>query len=216
MTRIGILGTGMVGCALGTRLADLGHEVVMGSREAGHPGAEKWAAEAGGRAGTFADAAAHGELLVNATAGVGSLAALRLAGADRLGGKVVLDTSNPLDFTDGFPPSLRPVNTDSLGETLQRAFPRARFVKTLNTVLAGVMVDPGRLPEPHDVFVAGEDEDAKEVARDLLTQLGWPRAHIIDLGGIRASRGTEMYMALWLALDGTFQSGNFNIRVVRG
>lgn len=216
MARIGILGTGMVGRALGTRLAGLGHEVVMGSREAGHKWAARWAAETGGRAGTFADAADHGEVLINATAGAGSLAALHLAGADRLGDKVVLDTSNPLDFTDGFPPSLRPVNTDSLGETLQRAFPRARFVKTLNTVLASVMVDPGSLSEPHDVFVAGEDEDAKETARGLLTQLGWPREHIIDLGGIRSARGVEMYMTLWLALDDTFRSGNFNIRVVRG
>ena len=216
MTRIGILGTGMVGRALGTAFAGLGHDVVMGSRTAGHPGAAQWAQETGGRAGCFADAAGHGEVLVNATAGAGSLAALEQAGEAALAGKVVLDTANPLDFGDGFPPSLRPVNTDSLGEQLQRAFPAARFVKTLNTVLAPIMVDPGQLPEPHDVFVAGEDEEAKEVARGLLVQLGWPREHVIDLGGIRQSRGTEMYMALWLALDGSFGSGHFNIRVVRG
>ncbi|MEE4545576.1 NAD(P)-binding domain-containing protein [Streptomyces sp. V4-01] len=215
MTRIGILGTGMVGRTLGTRLAALGHEVVMGARQAGHPGARSWARETGGGAGDFAEAAAHGELLVNATAGAGSCAALRQAGEENLAGKVVLDTSNPLDFGAGFPPSLRPVNTDSLGEQLQRAFPAARIVKTLNTVLASVMVEPDELPEPHDVFVAGEDADAKRVTRDLLVELGWSPEHVIDLGGIRASRGTEMYIALWLALDASFQTGNFNIRVVR-
>lgn len=215
MAKIGILGTGMVGRAVGTRLVGLGHDVFMGARQPGNTVAAKWAQAAAGRAGTFEEAAAHGEVLVNATAGAGSLAAMRQAGAAGLDGKVVLDTSNPLDFVNGFPPSLNPVNTDSLGEQLQVAFPRARFVKTLNTVIASVMVDPGALPEPHDVFVAGEDEDAKEVARGLLVELGWQREHIIDLGGIRASRGTEMYMALWLAMDSAFQSGDFNIRVVR-
>lgn len=214
MTKIGILGTGMVGKALGSRLVDLGHDVLMGARQPGNSAAAQWAKDSGGAAGTFQEAAAHGELLINATAGAGSEAALRQAGADRLDGKVVLDTANPLDFSAGFPPSLNPVNTDSLGERLQAAFPGARIVKTLNTVLASVMVDPAALPEPHDVFIAGEDPAAKAVARALLTTFGWPPAHILDLGGIRASRGTEMYMALWLALDGAFQTGNFNIRVV--
>jgi predicted dinucleotide-binding enzyme len=216
VTKIGILGTGMVGKALGSRLVDLGHEVVMGARQPDNAVAAQWAKDSGGAAGTFEDAAAHGEVLFNATAGAGSEAALRQAGAERLEGKVVLDTANPLDFSGGFPPSLNPVNTDSLGERLQAAFPGARIVKTLNTVLASVMVDPGSLPEPHDAFLAGEDADAKDVARGLLTGFGWPTEHIIDLGGIRASRGTEMYMALWLSLDGAFRTGNFNIRVVVG
>lgn len=214
--RIGILGTGMVGKALGTRFTELGHDVLMGGRDAANPAAAEWAAATpGGRTGTFADAAAHGELVVNATAGHASLAALRVAGADRLDGKVLLDTANPLDFSRGYPPSLNPVNTDSLGEQIQAAFPGVRVVKSLNTVLAAVMVDPGVLPGRHDVFVAGEDAEAKQVVGKLLGDLGWGPDQVLDLGGIRAARGTEMYMALWISLDGALATGHFNIRVVR-
>jgi predicted dinucleotide-binding enzyme len=213
--RIGILGTGMVGTIVGTRLMELGHKVVLGARDAANPVAAEWAATTGGLAGTFGDAAKHGEVLVNATAGVGSVAALRQADSIDLMGKVIIDIANPLDFSDGFPPSLNPVNTDSLGEQIQAAFPQARVVKTLNTVLAHVMVAPESLAGRHDVFVAGNDDAAKDMARRLLIEFGWPTEDIIDLGGIRAARGTEMYMALWLALDGALGTGNFNIRVVR-
>jgi predicted dinucleotide-binding enzyme len=213
--RIGILGTGMVGTIVGTRLTELGHKVLMGARDVANPVAAKWAATNGGLAGTFRDAAKHGEVLINATLGAGSVAALRQADPIHLMGKVVIDISNPLDFSDGFPPSLNPVNTDSLGERLQATFPQARIVKTLNTVLAHVMVDPASLAGPHDVFVAGNDGAAKDMVRRLLIELGWPAEDIIDLGGIRAARGTEMYMALWLALDSALGTGNFNIRVVR-
>jgi 8-hydroxy-5-deazaflavin:NADPH oxidoreductase len=213
--KIGILGTGMVGTNLGSRFQQLGHDVLLGGREPGNAAAAAWAAGSGGRAGTFAEAAAHGEILVNATLGTASVAALGRAAGPDLDGKVLLDTANPLDFSGGFPPSLNPVNTDSLGEQIQAAFPRLRVVKTLNTVLAHVMVDPASLPAPHDVFMAGEDPAAKQQAAVLLAELGWPPEHILDLGGIRSSRGLEMYMALWLSLDGALGTGNFNICVVR-
>lgn len=213
--RIGLLGTGMVGQAVGTRLARLGHQVLMGARDVTNPAAARWASDTGAVAGTFAEAGKHGEILVNATLGAGSVAALRSVDSTDLMGKVVIDVANPLDFSAGFPPSLDPVNTSSLGEQLQAAFPQARIVKTLNTVLASVMVDPSSLPGRHTMFVAGDDEAAKDVARGLLAEFGWPADDVIDLGGIRAARGMEMYMALWLALDGALGTGNFNIQVVR-
>lgn len=212
--RIGVFGTGMVGTALGGAFARLGHEVLLGARERGNPRAEDWAAETGAAAGTFADAAAFGEVLVNATLGAASLAAIGTADPADLAGKVLLDTANPLDFSRGFPPSLNPVNTDSLGERIQAAFPAVRVVKTLNTVIAQVMVEPRLLPGPHDVFVAGEDQEAKKVAGWLLGELGWPQENIVDLGGITAARGLEMYLALWLLFDGKLGTGNFNIHLV--
>jgi predicted dinucleotide-binding enzyme len=213
--RIGVFGTGMVGTGLGSAFARLGHEVFLGARERGNPAAEAWAAGAGAgaAAGTFADAAAHGEVLVNATLGAASLAAIGTVDPAHLAGKVLLDTANPLDFSRGLPPSLNPVNTDSLGERIQAAFPDLRVVKTLNTVIVQVMVEPGLLPDPHDVFVAGEDQDAKKVAGELLHELGWPHEHILDLGGITAARGLEMYLALWMLFDGTLGTGNFNIHL---
>src|SRR5690349_475178 len=168
--RIAILGTGVVGATIGTKLVQLGHDVRMGAREATNARAAAWAAPHGGRAshGTFADAAAFGELLFNCTAGTVSLAALEAAGRDALGAKVLVDVANPLDFSKGFPPSLAVCNTDSLGERLQRAFPALRVVKALNTMSSAVMVDPSRVPGDHDVFLCGDDADAKAQVAALL------------------------------------------------
>jgi 8-hydroxy-5-deazaflavin:NADPH oxidoreductase len=215
--RIGVLGTGAVGSTLATRLVGLGHEVTMGSRSAGNEVASAWASEAGEAAsnGTFADAAEAGELLLNCTAGAGSLDALGSAGEERLAGKVVIDVSNPLDFSQGMPPTLFVSGTDSLGERIQRAFPRARVVKALNTMNCEVMVDPGRLGGEHDAFVCGDDEGAKRQVRELLHGFGWPDSAIIDLGDISAARGTESYLPFWLRLWGAIGSGDFNIKVVR-
>jgi 8-hydroxy-5-deazaflavin:NADPH oxidoreductase len=215
--RIGVLGTGMVGSAIAGKLVELGHEVRMGSREAGNEKARAWADAAGERAseGTFADAAAHGELVVNCTAGEHSLEALEQAGHDNLAGKVLLDVANPLDFSGGMPPTLGVANTDSLGEQIQRAFPEARVVKGLNTMNCQVMVEPTRVPGEHDVFVCGDDERAKSDVAALLRSFGWASERIVDLGGIGSARGMEMYLPLWLSLYGTLGTGDFNIVVVR-
>jgi predicted dinucleotide-binding enzyme len=215
--RIGLLGTGAVGRTIASRLVELGHEVRLGSRDAANESAAAWAAEAGAGAshGTFADAASFGELLVNCTAGAASLAALEAAGEENLDGKVLLDVANGFDFSQGMPPTLTVANTDSLGEQIQRRFPRVRVVKALNTVNHQVMVEPGLVPGEHDVFVCGDDAAAKDDARALLEGFGWPSERIVDVGGIESARGTEAYLILWLRLMGALGTPHFNIRVVR-
>jgi 8-hydroxy-5-deazaflavin:NADPH oxidoreductase len=215
--KIGVLGTGMVGRTIATKLIELGHEVTMGSRDATGEAVTAWAAENGDRASAadFAGAAAAGEVVFNCTAGGASLEALDSAGAENLGGKVLVDVANSLDFSAGMPPQLSVCNDDSLAEQIQRAFPEARVVKTLNTVNAAVMVSPGDLPEPHDIFVSGDEEAAKAEVMGLLESFGWPRDRIIDLGPITSARGMEMYLPLWLALMGATGSPAFNVRVVR-
>ena len=213
--KIAVLGTGMVGQAVGSKLVAVGHEVLMGSRAAGNEKAVAWAANAGPSAseGTFADAAAFGEIVINATSGGASIDALRAAGAENLADKVLVDIANPLDASAGFPPVLSVCNTDSLGEQIQRAFPDARVVKTLNTVNAVVMVDPSSVPGRHAVFVSGDDAEAKSTVTELLRSFGWPAEDIIDLGDITTARGTEMYLPLWLRLMRTVGSPSFNIAV---
>ena len=163
---------------------------------------------------TFAEAASFGELVLNCTAGVHSLEALRLAGAESLAGKVVVDVANPLDFSGGFPPQLSVPEGDSLAEQIQREFPRSRVVKALNTVTASVMVDPDRLTEPTDLFIAGDDEAAKADVKALLSELGWAPGRVRDLGGLEAARVCERYLLMWLALMGVMGSAEFNVRLV--
>src|SRR5439155_3615370 len=167
---VGVIGTGVVGQVVGGKLVSLGHEVMMGSRRAGNEKAVAWAAAAGERAsqGSFADAAAFGELLINATAGMVSLEALRAAGAANLAGKVLIDVSNPLDFSAGFPPAVVLPDEGSVGQQLQSAFPDALVVKALNTVSNPVMVDPELLDGSHLIFVCGDDDGAKTTATELL------------------------------------------------
>ncbi len=200
--QIAVLGTGMVGQAIAGKLVGLGHHVMLGARQAGGEKARAWAAAAGAsaREGTFDDAARFGEIVVNATNGAAALDALAAAGAENLAGKVLIDVANPLDTSHGAPPTLSVCNTDSLGEQIQRAFPDARVVKTLNTMNAAVMVNPGLVPGPHTVFVSGEDAEAKARVAELLGSFGWPAVDIRDLGGIATARGTEMYLPLWLSL----------------
>ncbi len=213
--QIGVLGTGMVGQALATRLVEVGHDVVMGARSVANEKATGWAQQNGDRAGagTFAEAAAHGEVVVNATGGAVSLAALEQAGADNLAGKVLLDASNPMKPDSGFPPQLDPVGSDSLAESIQRAFP-ARVVKALNTMTADLMVHPERLAGAHDVFLAGDDDDAKRVVTGLLRDIGWPDESIRDVGALSAARGLEMYLIFWIGLRMTIGQNMFNIHVV--
>ncbi len=216
--KIGILGTGMVGNTIGSKLVQLGHDVKMGSRTANNEKAAEWVKKRGSKAsqGTFADAAAHCEIVFNCTSGSVSLDALKMAGASNLKGKVLIDVSNPLDFSKGMPPSLYPSlsNTTSVGEEIQKAFPEAMVVKTLNTVNCLLMVNPSLLPGDHDLFVCGNDATAKSTVTDILKNgFGWKS--VIDLGDITAARGLEMILPLWVRLYGTFQSPNFNFKIVR-
>ncbi|MBX7083935.1 MAG: NAD(P)-binding domain-containing protein [Nannocystaceae bacterium] len=214
--KIGILGTGMVGNTIGGKLVALGHDVTMGARAATNEKAAAFAQSHGprARAGSFADAAAFGEIVFVCTAGAGTLEALHAAGAANLAGKVVIDVTNPLDFSKGFPPRLSICNDDSLGEQIQRAFPSARVVKSLNTVTCSVMVDAARLPGEHVMFVAGNDAAAKaEVTALLRDGFGWRT--VIDLGDIGQARGTEMYLPLWVRLYGALGTAEFNLAIVR-
>jgi len=212
---IGVLGTGTVGRTLAQALVDRGHEVRMGARAAGNAKAVAWSDAAGPLAseGSFEDAAAFGELAFNATAGAASLEALEMAGAEQLAGKVLIDVANPLDSSEGTAPTLTVCNDDSLGETIQRAFPEVRVVKALNTVTAAVMVAPELVPGDHTIFVCGNDEGAKTQARGLLEGFGWPPDSILDLGDITAARGMEMYLALWLRLWGATGTAVLNVAV---
>jgi predicted dinucleotide-binding enzyme len=225
--RFGILGTGVVGKTIAARLADLGHEVMVGTREPaetlsrtepdryGNPPFSAWQEEHPEvRLGTFAEAAAHGEMVVNATAGAVSLEALEQAGEDNLNGKIVIDVANPLDFSKGMPPTLSVSNTDSLGEQIQRRFPEAKVVKTLHTMNAYLMVDPAQLAATdHTVFVSGDDAEAKATVTELLRSFGW--TDIIDLGDITTARGTEMLLPIWVRLFGVLQKPIFNFKIVR-
>jgi len=214
--KLGVLGTGMVGNTIATKLVQLGHEVKMGSRTAGNEKAVQWAKANGAKAsnGTFAEAAEFGEIIFNCTAGSASLEALKLAGAKNLKGKILVDISNPLDFSKGMPPTLTVCNTDSIGEQIQRAFPDAKVVKTLNTINCNVMVTPHIVPGPHDIFMSGNDAKAKAKVREIVTDwFGWKS--VIDLGDITTARGPEMYLALWVRLMAVNQTPNFNIRIVK-
>ncbi|MEX2107004.1 MAG: NAD(P)-binding domain-containing protein [Solirubrobacterales bacterium] len=215
--RIGVLGTGAVGRAIATRLLQLGHEVTMGSRSAEGEALTEWVAGAGEGAkdGTFAEAAASAELVFNCTSGTASLVALEAAGAENLAGKTLVDVANPLDFSQGMPPTLSVCNDDSLAERIQAAFPETRVVKALNTVNSEVMVNPGRIRGDHSIFVCGGDDAAKAQVTALLEAIGWPRDSIVDLGDLTAARGTEMYLALWLRLYGALGTADFNIAIAR-
>ena len=217
--KIAILGTGMVGNALATKLTQIGHQVMMGSRTANSEAGRQWLDSVGGKGqiGTFTDAAAFGEIALDCTNGANSIAALRQAGADNLRGKILIQVGNPLDFSHGMPPSLTVCNTDSIGEQTQREFPEVRVVKALNTVNCDIMVAPERVPGDHDLIICGNDKAAKAKVAEYLTQwFGWKPGNIIDLGDITASRGTEMFLALWIRLYGVFGSPHFNIHIVRG
>ncbi|HEX4440903.1 MAG TPA: NAD(P)-binding domain-containing protein [Thermoanaerobaculia bacterium] len=214
--RFGVLGTGTVGSAVATKLVSLGHDTKMGARQAGNPKATDWAAAQGTRAstGTFAEAAAFGEVVFNCTMGTASLEALEAAGEENLAGKILVDVANPLDFAKGMPPSLFTAAAgDSLAERIQKAFPDAKVVKALNTVTAAVMGHPEKVPGQTDLFIAGNDADAKRQVAALLGDFGW--TSVIDLGDVTAARGTEAYLLLWLRLWGALGTPILNIRVVR-
>ncbi len=224
---IAVLGTGMVGQAVAGRLHELGHAVVVGTRDPdgtlartepdgmGNPPFSVWhEGHPDVRLATFAEAAAGAKVVVNATSGAGTLEVLRLAGEENLAGKVLVDIANPLDFSNGFPPTLFVKDTDSLGEQVQRAFPTTKVVKTLNTMNAHLMVEPKQLADgDHSVFVSGDDEQAKQTVVELLISMG--HTDVIDLGDISTARGTEMLLPIWLRLMGRLGTPAFNVKVVR-
>ena len=209
----------MVGKSLGTKLVSANHQLMMGSRTASSEAGREWLRSVGGKArsGTFADAAAFGEILFNCTNGANSIAALRQAGEANLRGKILIEVSNPLDFSKGMPPSLTVCNTDSLGEQVQREFPQTKVVKVLNTVNCAVMVQPSLAPGDHQLFICGNDTPAKhEVIAYLGDWFGWKKENVIDLGDITGARATEMYLPLWLRLMGVLGTPHFNVRLEVG
>ncbi len=212
--KIGILGTGMVGETLGTKFVQLGYQVKMGSRTANNESAAKWVKAAGANAsqGTFADAATFGEAVFVCLKGAVFLEVAKTLSPGALAGKVLIDVSNPLEFSNGTM-SLSLCNTNSLGEEVQKALPSAKVVKTLNTVNCGVMVDPAKGGNP-TIFLCGNDPDAKKKVTDLLKSMGW--RDIIDLGDISKARGTEVLMHIWMNLYGLFGNPHFGFKVVRG
>ena len=223
--KIAVLGTGMVGQAIAGRFAELGHEVTVGTRDVeatlaktapdrmGNPAFATWVAgRPDVRLATFAEAAAGAEVLVNATNGSVSIDALRAVDDADLAGKVLIDIANPLDYSQGFPPTLFVKDTDSLGEQIQAAFPELRVVKALNTLTAPLMANPAQLPGGHSVFVAGNDADAKQVVGDILASFG--HTDVIDVGDISSARGTEMYLPLWVRVYSATKNGMFNIKIV--
>lgn len=211
--RIGVFGTGEVGRAIGTRLVETGHHVTMGGRDPAGGKALEWAAGTGGDAGDFAAAARDAEVVVNATGGGVSLDVFERAGTD-FTGVVVMDVSNPLDFSTG-ELDLSVPRTDSVAERLQRAYPGARVVKTLNTTNNQVMVHPELVPGPHEVFVAGDDAAAKATVTGLLRGFGWPEEGVLDVGGLSAARGLEAGVQFWVVLRLALGTNQFNFHLAR-
>ncbi|MFA6469998.1 MAG: NAD(P)-binding domain-containing protein [Bacteroidota bacterium] len=226
---IGILGTGGVARAIAAKLVSLGHSVKLGTRNSaeteqrttgdsmGNPPFAEWHRNnAAVSLGTFAEAAAFGELLVNATTGAGSLPALATAGEKNLNGKILIDISNPLDFSKGFPPSLSVSNTDSLGEQIQRAYPSVKVVKALNMLSNPLMVNPSLVNNgDHSLPICGNDAEAKKKVIELLHSFGWKDESIIDLGDITNARGTEAYLLLWVRMYGALQTPLFQMKFVK-
>lgn len=212
--KIAVLGTGPVGQTLASTLVECEHDVWIGSRTAHNDAGAQWATRTGGRCAEFAVAAANAEIVVNATAGVASVAIFESI-SEHVAGKVVIDVANALDFSNGFPPHLSVCNTSSLAEEIQRVAPGAAVIKTLNTVNAELMVAPQQLGSEHVIFVAGNDNTAKLTTIAILREFGWQDQQIIDLGDITGARAMEMYLPLWLRLFQSFGSAQFNISLAR-
>ena len=230
MSKIAVIGTGGVGQTFASKLISLGHQVMMGTRDVaaklaatekdnyGNPPFSEWhAANSKVQLGTFAEAAAFGEIILNVTQGGNSINALKQAGANNLEGKVLVDIANPLDFSKGMPPVLIPElsNTNSLGEEIQKTFPGAKVVKTLNTMWAGLMVNPNMIGAgDHTAFICGNDAAAKINVRSIMHEFGWRDENILDLGDISSARGTEAILPVWLRIWSATQNGAFNFKVI--
>ena len=212
--KIGILGTGDVGHSLGSGFVALGHEVKMGSRGAPNKKAAAWAAKTGARAsaGTFAEAAAFGELAVLATLWTGTENAILLADPKNLSGKVVIDATNPLLFPEGGQLKLALGHTDSGGEQVQRWLPSSRVVKAFNIVGHTEMFKPQFPGGPPDMFICGNDVPAKKTVTDILKAFGWPA---IDIGGIDGARVLEPMCILWCLYGFKYGTWNHAFKLLR-
>ena len=217
MKKIAVLGTGIVGQTIGSKLISVGNKVMIGSRTSDNAKAKDFVNKHNGDSicGTFAEAAAYAEIIFNCTLGKASIEALNLAGTKNLNGKIIVDVANPLDFSKGMPPSLAICNTNSLGETIQNTFPQSKVVKALNTMWCGLMVNPSMINNgDHSTFICGNHNEAKEKVKFILMSFGWHEKNIFDLGDITKARGTEMYLPLWLSIYGATNNGTFNIKIV--
>jgi 8-hydroxy-5-deazaflavin:NADPH oxidoreductase len=229
--KISVLGTGDVGQTLAAKLIEKGHEVMVGTRdvddtlnrkkkgsERGQSFSDWHKSNSSAQLGTFSDSAAFGEIVINATNGANSLNALDLAGEENLEGKVLIDVSNPLDFSHGMPPSLLEGvnNTNSLAEEIQKEFPGTKVVKTFNSMWCGLMVNPDLIGGgDHVNFISGNDADAKLKAKSLIKEFGWKDENLIDLGDLSAARATESILPIWVRLMGVMNTGSFNFKIVR-
>jgi 8-hydroxy-5-deazaflavin:NADPH oxidoreductase len=212
--RVGVLGSGEVGRRLAAGFASRGHRVMIGSRDPGKPELREWLSGdgAGIEAGTFAEAAEHGELLVLAVLGNAAEEAIADAGPGNFSGKLVIDAMNPLDFSGGFPPKLSITGEDSLGERVQRALPDARVVKAFNTIGNPYFVDPSFGEGQPTMLIAGDDEDAKRIVGDVLADFGWPDP--VDIGGIQGSRELEAICIAWVKIGGARGSWDHGFKVL--
>jgi 8-hydroxy-5-deazaflavin:NADPH oxidoreductase len=229
--KIAILGTGNVGQTFASKFVELGHEVMLGTRNVEATLARKATDNYGSlpfgewhsqnekvQLGTFAETVAFGEIVLNALQGAITISTLKSVNASSFDGKIIIDISNPLDFSKGFPPTLSEGlnNDNSLGEEIQKTLPNAKVVKTLNTMYAGLMINPRALGEDSTVFVSGNDTDAKATVKEILASFGWKDSEILDLGDITTARGTESLLPVWLRIFGATQNGFFNFKVATG
>ena len=225
--KIGVFGTGVVGQTIAEKLNQLNHQIMVGTRDIknlmaktgpdrfGRPSFSEWHEKNNNvKLGTFSEAAAFSELIVNATNGMGTMPALESAGKENLANKIILDVSNPLDFSKGMPPTLFISNTDSLAEQIQKTYPETKVVKSLNTMNAYIMVNPSVLSGDHIVFLSGNDTGAKDEVRKLLISFGWKDKNILDLGDITSARGAEQILPVWIRIMSTLKTGQFNFNIV--
>ncbi len=226
--KVTILGTGLVGRTIAAKLFELGHEITIGTRNVestlnredkdgyGNPPFKEWYKDNQEiKLQVFKVAADQADLIFNCTNGQASLAVLESIGEETLNGKILIDLANPLDFSNGMPPTLSPVNTYSLGEQIQERFPNLKVVKSLNTMNAYLMVSPTLVKGDHNVFICGNDDGAKSRVKEVLNSFGWREDLIIDLGDISNARGAEMLLPIWLRLWGAFGTAEFNFHIQR-
>jgi hypothetical protein len=215
-SQVGVLGSGEVGRRLAAGFSSRGHDVMIGSRDPGKPELREWLSGdgAGIQGGTFAQAAAHGELLVLAALGDAAEQAIVDAGPENFSGKVVIDAMNPLDFSAGFPPKLSISGEDSLGERVQRALPDAKVVKAFNTIGNPYFVDPAFSEGQPTMLIAGNDEDAKRTVGDVMADFGWPAP--VDLGEIEGSRELEAICIAWVKIGGARGSWDHGFKLLVG